>query len=294
MSDKKKIQFIINPISGVGKQKTVEQLVSSLLDHEQFDVSIVYTQHAKHAIELSALAAKEKIDIVVAVGGDGSVNEVGRSLINTSTALAVIPAGSGNGLARHMNIPLNIEKAIRLLNNYQIKEIDTVTINDEVFIGTAGIGFDAHIGWKFSEYGKRGFMSYIKLTFNEFFKYAPSQYELWIDDEKIETEAFLITFANSSQYGNNAYIAPNAVIDDGYMRVMIMQKFPLASSLGVGYKLFNKKLANSKFVKEYKAKHIKISNPESKMHIDGEPVRSDKQLDIRVVPKSLKIVCSNE
>src|ERR1051325_8729292 len=216
---KKSILFIVNPISGVGRQKVIEKLIDRYLDKKKYEPSIAYTRARAHAIALASEAAQNDFDVVVAVGGDGSVNETGKGLVGTNTGMAILPTGSGNGLARHLGIPMKLEKAMQVINEGRIMSIDTVKMNNERFFGMAGIGFDAHIGWEFARFGKRGFSSYVKFFLREFPGYRAQKYELTLDGKKIEREALLISFANGSQYGNNAAIAPNADIGDGLMDV---------------------------------------------------------------------------
>ncbi len=287
---KKNIFFIINPISGVGRQKTIEKLIDTSLNKNLFTPEIKYTEAPKHAIELSKQAAN-KYDVVVAVGGDGSINEVSRGLINTNTALAILPTGSGNGLARYLKIPLNLKKAVQIINNFNIKEIDTVNINEQKFVSIAGIGFDAHISYKFADYGKRGFVSYVKLVINEFRKYKAQKYHLTIDGNQYEKNAFLISFANSSQFGNNANISPKAKIDDGLIDICFLKKFPVVAAPCLGFRLFNKTIDKSKYIEIIQGKEIKITYPQPLIaHIDGEPVEFQNELNIKINPLSLKII----
>ncbi len=288
---KHQILFIVNPTSGdIPKEKTIAK-VQQLINVDKIDYQIIITERAKHAIELSKEAVKNNIDAVIAVGGDGSVNEVGRSLIHTDVAMGILPLGSGNGLARHLKIPMNIEGAIEKINQFSSKKIDTATINEEVFLGTAGLGFDAHVGWKFSEFGKRGFFSYMQITANEFFKYKTDQYSLEIDGKTIESDAFLVSFANSSQFGNNAWIAPSAEIDDGMISLCVLEKFPALLAPDMIFKLFSKRLEKSKYYKIYKGKEIKIKHHRGLAHIDGEPIRVKEDLIIKVLPSSLHVIC---
>ncbi len=288
---KKKICFIINPISGIGKQKLVEKLIEQFLDPTLFDYTIKYTNAPKHATSLARKAAEENIDIVVAVGGDGSVNEVAKGLAGTQTAMAILPAGSGNGLARHLLIPLHLEKAITLINSCTIKTIDTINLNDETFVNVAGIGFDAHIGWQFSKYGKRGFSSYIKIVMREFRKYKEQDYELIIDGISHKRKAFLISFANGSQWGNNASIAPTADISDGEMDIAILKNVNWKSGAWIGYHLFRKKLHHTRQLEIIKAKEVTVKQNGIIAHIDGEPIGIGKTFSIKVNPLSLKVVC---
>lgn len=284
----KKILFIINPISGSGKKKSVEKAIKKYLNKDLYNYEIVYTKAAKHAIEISENAAN-KYEIVVAVGGDGTINEVSKGLINSNTAMAIIPKGSGNGLARFLKIPINIKKAIQLLNNCKIITIDSAKINNATFANICGVGFDAHVANRFDSYGKRGLLSYIKITIKEFFTYKERHYWLEIDGKTYEKKAFLISCANSTQFGNNAHIAPEAIIDDGLLNITIMHRFPLVMSLFVGIRLFTKTLHKSKYVETFKGKDISIRGENVMTHIDGETVQLGNELKINTLHKSLKV-----
>lgn len=287
---KKRIRFIVNPISGVGRQKVIEKLIASRLDKGLYDAEIVYTERPRHAIELCKNAVEDCADIVVAVGGDGSVNETGRSLVGSNSALAIIPTGSGNGLARHLRIPMNLEKAMDAINAGRTISIDTVKINNEVFLGMAGVGFDAHIGWEFAKFGKRGFSSYVKVIVREFPRYRAMDYELEIDGKKYTRTAFLVSFANGSQYGNNAVIAPNADLQDGMIDVCILKKFPLYQLPFIAFRLFNKSMNRSKYVETLRGSKVMVKQRATTAHIDGEPAELGNVLNIEVQPMSLKVI----
>lgn len=290
MNNKKKVCFIVNPISGIGRQKVIEKLIDEHLDRTIFDYEIAYTKAAKHAIELSKEAASRNIDIVVAVGGDGSVNETAKGLVGSNTAMAIIPTGSGNGLARHLNIPLNLKKAMKLINNGKETRIDSIQLNNETFVNVAGIGFDAHIGWQFAKYGKRGFSSYIKVIMREFPKYKAQDFEIIIEGKSIIKNAYLISFANGSQWGNNAHIAPNADIRDGILDIAILKDFKIFSALSIGYKLLKKTLHESAHLEILKAKEVIVKQKGNIAHIDGEPLEVGNELKIKVNPLSLKVI----
>ncbi len=287
---KKKICFIVNPISGIGRQKIIEKLIDQTLNRLLFDYEIVYTKAAKHATELSRQAVLNAFDIVVAVGGDGSVNETARGLIGTSTSLAVIPAGSGNGLARHMKIPLNLKKAMEIINSGKEVSIDTMLLNNEIFINVAGVGFDAHIGWEFAKYGKRGFASYLKVIQREFPKYQAQDFELTVNGETLHKKAFLISFANGSQWGNNAHIAPLADNTDGFVDIVVLKDVSFFNSLTIGYRLFRKTVHQSPFLEIIKSKEVVIKQRNTIAHIDGEPVDVGKEIAIKVNPLSLRVI----
>ena len=289
MNNKKEILFIINPVSGTRKQRKVEQLIPQYLDHNIFNYVIKYTEKPKHGIEIGEKAVG-KYDIVAAIGGDGTVNEVAKGLIKTNTTLAIIPTGSGNGLARHLGIPMGLKDAILRINQLQYKKIDTIKINNYHFLGTAGTGFDAHIGWRFSEASKRGFWTYLKITVKEYFNYKEASYTIDVDGNKIKTKALLITFANSNQYGNNVYVSPNSLIDDGFLQIIILKRFPLIYAFEFTYRIFFKKFTQFKFVTELKGKKATIYSPKEELHLDGEPFKMDKKIQLEVVPQSLKIL----
>ncbi|MEQ8909476.1 MAG: YegS/Rv2252/BmrU family lipid kinase [Vicingaceae bacterium] len=288
MSRAKKIQFIINPNSGVNRKVKLVDLLKEELD-PSFQYGIHFTKHPSHATELAQQAVDQGVEAVIAVGGDGSVNEVGKALIGTSVALGIIPSGSGNGFARHMGIPMRSRSAIQRINNFQSQTIDTANINGEPFLATAGLGFDAHVGWKFADFGRRGFLSYMQVSTHEFFTFKPKTYQLEIDGEKMETRAFLINFANAGQYGNNAWIAPSASISDGMLNVCILEHFPSHFVPDIIFKLFSKQIERSKYYRVIQAKEIRVLNPEH-FHMDGEPRKSQTELIIRVNPSSLKVL----
>jgi len=287
---KKKICFIVNPISGVGRQKVIEKLIDEELDRTLFDYEIAYTKAAKHATELARNAAERNFDIIVAVGGDGSVNETAKGIVNTNSAMAIIPTGSGNGLARHLCIPLDLKKAMHVINKGNSKSIDSIQLNNETFVNVAGIGFDAHIGWEFAKFGKRGFSSYLKVISREFPRYKAQDFELMIDGKKIIKNAYLISFANGSQWGNNAYIAPTADITDGLIDIAILRDFNFFGAFPIAFGLFRKTLHRSAYLEILQAKEVSVKQKSSIAHIDGEPIEAGTELKIKVNPLSLKVI----
>jgi diacylglycerol kinase (ATP) len=289
--EKKKIKFIINPISGVGKQRIIETALEKSLDQSIFNYDISYTEAPKHATEICRDAVYKNYDIVVAVGGDGSINEVAKGLIGSKTILGIIPTGSGNGLARHLNIPFNINEAISIINNGKTGKIDTATINNELFISIAGVGFDALVANKFAKCKRRGFWSYFKVTLKEYPKYKPKKYSIIIDGEKITRRALLISFANSNQFGFNSSIAPSAEINDGLLDICILKKVPMIKAPFYAHLLFSKRLDKTKYLEIIKAKEVKIMRKKnSKIHIDGDPLRLSQELNIKIFPLSLNII----
>jgi YegS/Rv2252/BmrU family lipid kinase len=290
----KKVIFIINPVSGIGKQRKVEPRIEACLDKTKFTPSVIYTRNPGHATEISRDAAREGVDIVAAVGGDGTVNEAAAGLVGTTTALAIIPAGSGNGLARHLKIPMNLNKAIDLINHGKILRIDTATINDELFVNVAGIGFDASVAKKFAIAGKRGFSTYLRITTSSYRQYQPKQYTLVIDGRVIKRRALLISFANSSQFGNNTTIDPTADVSDGYIDVCIVGKMPYWKAIFLAPLLFLKKFDQTKYIEIIRAKEVVLKRKKGKsIHLDGDPKTMGKELTMKINPLSLNVIVNS-
>lgn len=284
------IFVIVNPISGgVNKVKLLDEFLNQI-DGEQFSVEVRFTEGPHHATKLAEEALAEGVNIIVAIGGDGTVNEIAQVLVSTEVALALIPTGSGNGLARHLEIPLNVSGAVDVINGGKIRAIDSVKINDQFYFGVAGIGFDAQISWDFAEYGRRGFLSYAILTLKNIPYYQSKIYELSVDGRKLSREAFGISFANGSEFGNGAAIAPKAKIDDGFLDVVILNKFPLYAGAGIAWRLFNQTLHKSKYIEQFRCKEVEIKEKNLKAHIDGEPVLFPDGLHLQIVPSSLKVL----
>ena len=289
--NKKKIIFILNPISGTVSKAGIPGLIEERLDKDKFDCRIAETKYAGHATELAQQAARQGIDIVVAVGGDGTVNEVGRALVNTKTAMGILPCGSGNGLARHLNLPMNLKKCIDILNDCDIHTLDYGLINRHPFFCTCGMGFDAFISMKFAEAGKRGPITYMQKILEEGLSYQPETYEIEDEEGTRRYKAFLVSAANASQYGNNAYIAPQASMSDGLLDIIIMEPFDLIEAPQVAIELFNKTLDKNLKIKTFRASHIHIHRKsEGIIHYDGDPVMADADVDISIVPKGINII----
>ena len=289
--NKKKIIFILNPRSGTVSKAGIPGLIEERLDKEKFDCRIAETKYAGHATELAQQAARQGIDIVVAVGGDGTVNEVGRALVNTKTAMGILPCGSGNGLARHLNLPMNLKKCIDILNDCDIHTLDYGLINRHPFFCTCGMGFDAFISMKFAEAGKRGPITYMQKILEEGLSYQPETYEIEDEEGTRRYKAFLVSAANASQYGNNAYIAPQASMSDGLLDIIIMEPFDLIEAPQVAIELFNKTLDKNLKIKTFRASHIHIHRKsEGIIHYDGDPVMADADVDISIVPKGINII----
>ncbi|MEO8086398.1 MAG: diacylglycerol kinase family protein [Bacteroidota bacterium] len=287
----KRIRYIINPMSGTKGKEEIPFLIEKLTDRNDIDFEICLTKAAKHATELAQEAASKNYDIVVAVGGDGSANETAKGLFGSNTALGIIPTGSGNGMARHLKIPMDTSEAVLVINNAHLEKVDTISVNNEFCLGTIGIGFDAHIAHLFSQAKTRGYSTYVKLVLTEFYKYKSKLFLLNVDGKEIKRECFLLTFANSSQFGNNAVIAPFADVQDGIIEVSMMSKFPVFVAPHLIYRLMNNIIHQSRYFDMAKGKSIIVKNQgELQGHIDGEPVTFHGDLNIQIAPSSLTMV----
>jgi YegS/Rv2252/BmrU family lipid kinase len=287
----RKIAFIVNPVSGTGDKKKIIKKIQSTAWLADEDIEIYYTQYAGDAFESTKKYVAKGFDIVVAVGGDGTVNEIASALIHTDTALCIIPIGSGNGLARDLHIPLKISDAVNLLQKSKTANIDVCYFNDKPYFCTAGVGYDAAVGKIFTESRRRGFLSYVVSSLKVYLKIKPAKYRLTIDGDQITQNAFDVTFANASQFGNNAYIAPLADLSDGFIDVVVVRSFPWYKSAAIGVRLFMKNLHKSQYVKIYKCKNVVLERPSADCaHIDGESITADKRIEIKIEPSALKVL----
>lgn len=287
-----RVAFIINPISGAKNKSHLPAQIKSLAASHKIAVDIFFTEQVNHASELTQELIEKGYQRIVAVGGDGTINEVASQLVDQKVELGIVPQGSGNGLARHLKIPMNTKKAILAALTHSSECIDAAYINNTPFFCTAGVGFDALIGNKFAESKSRGLKTYAAISTKEFMRYKPQQYKIEVDGKEYAREAFLITVANASQYGNNAYIAPSAELQDGLLNVVIVSHLSLAAGPMFAIRMFTKMLESSRKVETFTGKVIRVTREVDNdyIHYDGEPGRMGKVLEFRVKPSSLKVV----
>ena len=279
--ERKKVLAIINPISGTSNKEKLPRLIESQLDAEAFDVTVRMTERAGHAHEMALAAARQGTHCVIAVGGDGTVNEVASALCDTPTVLAIVPVGSGNGLARHLRLPMNAARALQVVNNWHFETFDYCTVNGRPFFCTCGVGFDAQVSRRFSEEGTRGFITYIKTTINEYIHYKAQNYVIDIDGRKVHEQAMVIAACNAAQYGNNAFIAPRATMQDGLIDLTVLHRFNVASAALLGARLFARNIDRDRHISIYRGKHIVIEREQPDvMHIDGDPVMMPARLEL--------------
>ena len=292
MTDKlPKIRFIINPTSGPRNKVDVAAMIKLHLDHKRHAHEIVYTEYAGHATELAIDARQQGLAIVAAVGGDGTVNEVARGLLHSETALGIIPKGSGNGLARHLKIPLSIQGALRVLNNGHTSSIDSGSINGRSFFTTAGIGFDAYISSVFAGNKKRGLKTYVELVLKEVRNYKHLPVKASINGRSFDTDCYVMAFANAAQYGNNAYIAPMADIRDGLLDVCLVRQLDLLKAIDLSYCILTKQIAKASSAEYFKTAAIEVETEEPIMyHADGEFIGKATDFKVELDPLSLKVV----
>lgn len=288
---KKRIAFIINPKAGTSEKKELPLLIREIINEKWEEPTIVFTEYAGHGNELAKLYAKDGYDVVVACGGDGTMNEIASGLVHTDTAFAIVPFGSGNGLARHLGYSMTPKTALMQINNGKESTIDYGVVNDKKFFCTCGTGFDAHISHAFASSKQRGFITYLKIIAKEYFGYHSNFYKINLDCFSFSRRAFLVTFANAAQFGNKAYIAPNASTQDGVMDICILDTFPIYSIPRLAYLLFKKEIDKSRHISILQAKSATlIREKEGEFHVDGEAINLGKEIHIEIISNGLKIL----
>ncbi len=287
---KEKICLIINPVSGTESKKNIPEDVAAAIDQKKYDLMIRITGYPEHATEMALEAVKKKYQYVIAAGGDGTVNEVAQALVNTDIILGILPLGSGNGLARDLGIPMDTEKALDIILHGHTRAIDYGIANDHIFFCTCGFGFDAFVSDRFADEKKRGPLGYVRNVLESVVDFRAEEYEITYDEGSITEKAFILTCANASQYGNDAFIAPGASMDDGKMNVAILKPLNALEIPQTTLQLFTKNIdKNSKMITLLTRNlHIKRARP-GVMHIDGDPVMTDTEIDVRMIQKGLNV-----
>lgn len=286
----KKILFIINKRAGVDYQSKLEKDILVACERNGVAGSAEFTKSRGHATQLAAQAASSGFHEVIAVGGDGTSNEVAQGLLHTGIPMGIIPRGSGNGLARHLGIPLNTAEAIAEIFSYNAISMDVFKVNGKLSLNVSGIGFDGHITNLFGVKSTRGLLGYVYLTVKEFLRFREFSAEINASGKRYSREAFIIAIANSSQYGNNARIAPDASVCDGLLNVNIMSKVPFYR-LDFVYSFFAGTISQSSFCEVIKTSSLQIKTAEPvAYHIDGEPCGTHHSFAIEVIPAALKIL----
>lgn len=286
----RKLLFIVNPNAG---KKISEKLIDII--RKEFPQNIYYQivvwKDKDHFQEVLDILHSRDYTDAIAVGGDGTVNQVAKSIVGTNIALGIVPAGSGNGLARTLGLSMNVEEVIKQIAAGKTTKIDYGTVNDIPFFCTSGVGFDAHIGNLFATSKKRGLQSYVKITTRELLKYRSKEYTLHFNDKSITRKAYLITIANAGQYGNDFYIAPQAKINDGKFHIVILKPFNLISAFGILFNVLRGKANESKKIETYTAEKLIIERKwKDTIHFDGEPDFKEEKLEYLCHTQQLNVI----
>lgn len=292
-----KIMFVVNPISGTHDKEAVVARIPRVLDSGAWDVRVKFTTHAGHAAELTRRAVRMGMDVVVAVGGDGTVNEVARELVDTPTALGIIPCGSGNGLARHLSIPLDGMQALGVIERCRVEEMDYGRVCGHPFFCTCGVGFDAEVSQAFARAGSRGLITYLKTTIQKGLGYKGEDLEYELNDSGIRhhVRAFLIACGNAAQYGNDTYIAPHASMRDGLLDATVMTPFPLIETPIVGLQLLTKTIDKNLHVTIHRCRSLTIYRKQAGViHYDGDAAEAPEKVRVEVVPRGIRMIVGTE
>lgn len=287
---KEKVCLIINPVSGTDSKKSIPEDVAAVINQKSHDLIIRITGYAGHATEIARQAAKEKFKYVIAAGGDGTVNEVARALVDTDTTLGILPLGSGNGLARDLGIPIDTEKALEIILKGDIRTIDYGVANGHIFFCTCGFGFDAFVSDRFADEKRRGPLGYVRNIVESVVDFKAEEYFITYDDGELSEKAFILTCANASQYGNEAHIAPGASLDDGKMNVSILKPLNALEIPQTTIQLFTKNIDKNSKMRTLITGNLKINRLKpGVMHVDGDPVKTDSEINVSIVHKGLKV-----
>ncbi len=287
----KRMAFIVNPKAGTNLQKNIGDAVDKYLNHKRFVYGIWSSEYPGHGYELAKKAVEEGYDIVVAVGGDGSVNEIAPALIGTKVSLGIVPAGSGNGLAMHLGYGRELAKAVKKLNTAENQLIDVGILNGRPFFNVAGIGFDGLVSNLMKASNWRGFVPYFLKSMEAGLTYTPLMCRIELDDRVLTEKCFVIAIANGPMYGYNMQIAPDAQLDDGFFEVVILKDAPVWQYLAAVPATFNGKIYDAAFVEHFTTRRVVISAEQPlHVHVDGEGMVLEEILRFEINPKAINIL----
>lgn len=288
---KRKYLTIINPHSGTSRKTSIPELAYNILSENGSELYFVYTNEQGHVAQIIDDVATQGFDVVIGVGGDGTINEVADAVRSTDMTMGIIPMGSGNGLARSLDIPMDPEGALEVIRKGYVKRIDCCEANGVPFFVTFGVGFDAQVTASYDQKSFRGPLSYIISTVDQFIKHKSSLYRLHLNGEVIEQKAFLVTCANADQYGNNAIIAPEAELDDGLFDVVVIRNMSLLKAPQVAINLFTKNINESASIDIYRTDHLIIEREEADYaQVDGELLELGRRIEITIQKQQLPIL----
>ncbi|MBD2722226.1 diacylglycerol/lipid kinase family protein [Hymenobacter armeniacus] len=282
--------FILNPMAGPSRRLDMPALIDRYFGAREADYEIRLTEYAGHAVEIARSAAGEGHKVVVAVGGDGTVNEVGRGLLGTAAAMGIVPQGSGNGLARHLKVPLALPAALRRLAAPTFSRMDVGVMNGHPFFCTAGLGFDAHVSQHFAQAGSRGLATYLRVTLSEYRRYRPTPVRVLLNGEERATDCYVLAFANASQYGNNAYIAPRADLRDGLLDVCLIDALPVGRAFRVSLAMALGNLPQSKAAEYFRVTEGRVmAAAPIGFHVDGDYMGHATEFNVEMMPLALAV-----
>lgn len=288
--ERREALLIVNPVSGTRSKRGLEELVAAGLEKNGIALTTVYTEGAGDASRFATQAAADGFGMVISAGGDGTVNEIAGALSHTDTALGILPLGSGNGFARSLGIPQDAEDALKVIIEGNAIECDRGVVNRLPFYCTFGVGFDAAVSEKFASMKRRGRITYVRSVFREFLNYRSQAYALSIGGSVLTEKAFLIAVCNAPQYGNNAYIAPNAKLSDGLLDITVIHSGSPLSAVMVGVDLLTGYLDRNTQIETFRVSAATITRLHSgPVHIDGDPLTLGTNLEITCEPASLKV-----
>jgi YegS/Rv2252/BmrU family lipid kinase len=291
MVQRRNITFVVNPHSGTSVTKPDHELFSRYMDPAWWSLETKITKAPGDATLFASEAVAANAHAVVAVGGDGTVNEIAKALCHTNTALGIIPCGSGNGLARHHGIPMRISEAVKIINRFHSVPHDAVSINGHLSFNVSGIGFDAHVAELFARAGSRGFSTYFKLVIREFGSYFENSFTIDISGAKTASQAYMVSVANASQFGNGAVISPEADTSDGKVNLVMVRRMPLWKLPMFIIRVFNRSATRSPWVTSTAGSSATITcaSP-APLHIDGEPCGNHRQFEISVIRHAIRMI----
>ena len=284
-----RILFIVNPISGFGLGWEIPYRIRHIAAYKHIEYNIRFTEYAGHAKEIVEQAKHQNYTHIIAAGGDGTVNEIGTALINTGIAFGVISLGSGNGFARHLGFSQMMNKALKQILKSETTDIDVVEINGHYSLNVSGFGFDAEVAHFFSRMKIRGIFSYIYSIIHMWFRYPGKRYVFHIDGKTWEEDCFVLSVANSSQYGNNASIAPKASLRDGLVDICILKRPKYYQIPRFLYCFMNSKIARLPYFSEIQCREAILEGDLNKAHIDGDPYILESPVKVKVLPGVLKV-----
>jgi YegS/Rv2252/BmrU family lipid kinase len=282
-----KTRFIVNPHSG-GAARALARVQAFAANA---GAGIVLTTHPRHASELAARALDEGCELIVAVGGDGTLNEVAASLVGTAATFGLIPCGSGNGLGRHLGIHGHVRHSLEVLRTGQPRLIDTGLADGHPFFTAAGLGFEAEVSARFNRLTERGFFRYLTTSAPLWREHQPETYWIEYDGQRVSAPAFTVAVANSDQYGNHALIAPGARVDDGLLDLTVIPPVTTLQALPLLVRLFNGSIGRSPGVLRLQAARFVVERPAPGLiHTDGETHSAGPRVEFTVRPGSLRVL----